>query len=110
RRLLGDARALRHKSRHMSDDFPDPGPPNEEFARPASRERLEHTAEALTARGFAAEIADDGEHARQLVLDAIPEGAEVYRALSETLREVGVTAELDESGRYDSIQARLIGM
>ena len=41
------------------------------------------------------------------MLDAIPEGAEVHGALSETLRTLGITAELDESGRYDSVRARL---
>ena len=38
---------------------------------------------------------------------AIPEGAEVHIALSETMRELGVTETIDESGRYDSIRARL---
>jgi hypothetical protein len=94
----------------VSAAFVDPGPPNEEFTRPASRERLQRVVEALRARGFAAVIADDGDHARRLVLDAIPEGAEVYRALSESLKELGITPELDESGRYESVQARVARM
>jgi L-lactate utilization protein LutC len=94
----------------MSITLPDPGPINREFERSAGRERLERTAAALADRGFLAEVADSAEHARQLVLDAIPEGAEVHLALSETMRELGIASEIDESGRYDSIRARLKGL
>jgi hypothetical protein len=87
--------------------LPDPGPANLDFARPADRARLERTATALANRGFKAHVADSAEHARQLVLEAIPQGAEVHSALSETIRELGITAEIDESGHYDSVRAKL---
>jgi LUD domain len=87
--------------------LPDPGPPNLEFGRPADGARLERTAAALVGRGFKAQVADSAEHARQLVLGAIPEGSEVHIALSETMRELGITSEIDESGRYVSIRSRL---
>lgn len=91
----------------MSFTLPDPGPPNAEFERPADRVRLDRTAAALAARGFKAQVADSAAHAREIVLGAIPEGAEVHIALSETMRELGITEEIDTSGRYDSIRARL---
>lgn len=91
----------------MAFTLPDPGPPNLDFERPADRAHLERTATALAARGLKAQVADTGEHARQLVLEAVPEGSEVHIALSETIRELGITEEIDESGRYDSIRARL---
>jgi L-lactate utilization protein LutC len=91
----------------MAITLPDPGPPNAEFERPADRSRLEGTAAVLVSRGFKAQVADSAEHARQLVLEAIPEGAEVHSALSETMRELGITSEIDTSGRYDSIRSRL---
>jgi hypothetical protein len=91
----------------MSTTLPDPGPLNLEFERPADRARLDRTAAALNGRGFKAQVADSAEQARQLVLDQIPAGAEVHIALSETLRELGITSEIDESGRYDSIRSRL---
>src|SRR5258705_4395638 len=83
--------------------LPDPGPPNHEFAEPADPDRLERTVEALRGRGFHAHVAADGAAARQFVLDAVPEGAEVHTALSETLTELGIRAEIEESGRYDSV-------
>jgi LUD domain len=94
----------------MSIVLPDPGKPNAVFERPADADRLARTAEVLSGRGFAAQIADDGDHARRLVLDMIPEGAEVHSALSETLRQLGITQEIDESGRYDSLRVRLSSM
>jgi LUD domain len=90
--------------------LPDPGPPNPEFAVPADHERLERAVQALESRGFAAQIADNGVHARRLVLDAIPEGAEVHSALSETLRVLGIAAEIDDSGRYDAIRPKLVAL
>jgi hypothetical protein len=62
----------------MSITLPDPGPLNLEFERPADRARLDRTAAALNGRGFKAQVADNAEHARRLVLDAIPAGAEVH--------------------------------
>jgi hypothetical protein len=91
----------------MAFTLPDPGPPNLEFERPADRARLELTADALRARGFKAQVADSAEQARQLVLGAIPEGSEVHTALSETIRELGITSEIEESGRYESIRSQL---
>jgi len=91
----------------VSFTLPDPGPANLEFERPADRAQLERTADALRARGFKAQVADGAEQARQLVLGAIPEGSEVHTALSETLRELGITSEIEESGRYESIRSQL---
>ena len=87
--------------------LPDPGPPNVEFEQPADRARRDRVAAALATRGFQAQIADSAAAARELALAGIPEGAEVHIALSETMRELGITAEVDGSGRYDSIRKRL---
>lgn len=91
----------------MSITIPHPGPANVEFEEPADAERLTRVAAAMTARGFLPQIADDAEDARRRVLELIPEGAEVHSALSETLRELGITQTIDKSGRYDSIRVRL---
>jgi L-lactate utilization protein LutC len=87
--------------------LPDPGAPNAEFERPADHAHLERTAAALAARGFKAHVAAGAEQAKQMVLEALPQGAEVHTALSQTLRELGIAAEIDESGRYDSVRSRL---
>jgi LUD domain len=87
--------------------LPEYGPPNVEFARPAEPGRLERVARSLEARGIQAVIADSGEHARKVVLDLVPEGAEVHISLSETMTKLGVSAEIEESGRYDSIRSKI---
>jgi L-lactate utilization protein LutC len=94
----------------MAFTLPDPGPPNLEFEQPADRAHLDRTAAALTARGFKAQVADSAEQARRLVLGAIPEGSEVHGALSETMREIGITEAVDESGRYDSVRVKLTAL
>ncbi len=91
----------------MNFTLPDPGPVNPEFSRPASRAELENAAAALADRGFAAVVADSGKEARRMVLEALPEGAEVHIALSETMRELGLTSDIDESGRYEAVRPKL---
>jgi hypothetical protein len=92
---------------NITIDLADPGPPNLEFEQPADRARLERVAAALTARGFQAQVADSAAGARKLALAGIPDGAEVHIALSETMRELGITGEIEESGRYESVRTRL---
>jgi len=87
--------------------LPDPGPARLEFERPAERARLDRTAAALASSGFDAKVAADADEARRLVLGAIDEGAEVHTALSETIRDLGLTAEFEETGRYRSVRAEL---
>ena len=91
----------------MAFSLPDPGAPNLDFERPADRDRLDSAATALAARGFKSRVAASAADARELVLAAIPDGAEVHVALSETMREIGITEEIDESGRFDSVRSKL---
>jgi hypothetical protein len=91
-----------------------PGPPhlpdltpNPLFAVPASRDRLERARDALNQNHIATEIMSDRAAAKAAVLALVPEGAEVHIALSETMRELGVTDELEGSGRYRAIRPQL---
>jgi hypothetical protein len=94
----------------MTVTLPDPGPPRPEFERPATREHLERTVQALERRGFRARIGDSAAHAKELALDLLPAGAEVHAALSETLHELQITAVIDESGGYDAVRPKLRAM
>lgn len=80
--------------------------PARSFTDPAPAARLERVAAALRANSFAAEILDDAAAARARVSELIPEGATVFTAASETLRLSGIDADINESGRYDSVKAR----
>jgi LUD domain len=80
--------------------------PAASFTDPATGDRLERVAAALTANNFAAEILDDAAAARARIKDLIPEGASVFTGASETLRLSGIEEDIDTSGRYDSIRQR----
>jgi hypothetical protein len=78
------------------------------FAEPASAQRLEQAAAALTTHGFTVEILDDAAAARGRIKDLIPEGASVFTAASETLRRSGIDADINTSGRYDAVKSRAV--
>ena len=77
-----------------------------EFTAPASAERLERAAAALTANGFSTEILGDAPAARYRIKELIPEGASVFTGASETLRLSGIDEDINHSGRYDAIRTR----
>jgi ketosteroid isomerase-like protein len=91
------------------DTSPLAGSAPSSFRTPASPERLERAAAALTAHGFAVEILDDVDAARVRVKELIPEGADVLTGASETLRLSGIDEDINASGRYDSVKARFKG-
>jgi L-lactate utilization protein LutC len=84
--------------------------PNREFARLASELQIERVAEALEKRNIHAVIVNNGEEAKRLVLELMPQGAEVYANVSKTLEDIGVTAEIDQSGRYDAVRPKVVAL
>jgi hypothetical protein len=77
---------------------------------PPSTDLAERVAAAIRAHNIEALIVDTKEEARAAVLALIPEGAEVHSGKSKTLEELGLFADLMESGRYDAIRPRLFKM
>ncbi|TVT48920.1 hypothetical protein FNH05_17235 [Amycolatopsis rhizosphaerae] len=84
--------------------------PASPFADPASAQRLERAATALTAHGFTVEILDDAAAARARVKDLIPEGASVFTGASETLRLSGIDEDINAGGRYQAVKPRALTM
>ena len=84
--------------------------PNVAFARLASDEQIMRAAQALEANGMHTLLAANGEAARQMVFDLLPQGAEVFTATSRTLETLGILAELETQTQYDSVRARLSTM
>lgn len=52
--------------------------PNITFAELASEEQIQRTAQALEANGMRTYMADNGDEARRIILDLLPERAEVF--------------------------------
>jgi hypothetical protein len=84
--------------------------PNETFARLASDEQIERTARALEAHRIRVFVTADAGEARTKLFELLPEDAEVFLGLSTTLKELGVDQDIDNSGRYNSVRARLAKM
>ena len=84
--------------------------PNPVFAKLASAKQIERAAQALGANGIHTLVAANGEAAKEMVFDLLPEGAEVFTATSLTLETLGILAELQKTARYDSVRARLSKM
>lgn len=84
--------------------------PLTDFSSGASDETIERTADALRAKGYAVHVVENGDEARKVIFDLLPEGAEVGQGASTTLEQIGVTHELEESGRYDAVRKRTRSM
>jgi hypothetical protein len=81
--------------------------PNANFADLASDEQIATTLEALNANNIQTVVVESAEEARQYVLDLLSEGAEVHTGASRTLDQIGLTADIEESGRYQAIRPQL---
>ena len=77
------------------------------FAQLASAAQIERTALALKANGMEALIAENGQQARKLFFELVPEGSQVYQGASITLDTLGITVQLEGSGCFDAIRPKL---
>ena len=84
--------------------------PNEEFAKLATDEQIERTASALEANNIHTLIAEDGEEAKRLFFELVPEGAEVFLGASVTLETLGIRDEIDKSGKYDALRPKMFAL
>ena len=84
--------------------------PNREFERLAPDVQIERTRRALEANGIHALVAENGEEAKRMFLDLVPEGSEVFLGASVTLEQLGIKDIIDKSGRYNSLRPRMFAM
>lgn len=81
-----------------------------DFANPASEELIQRVAEKIRERNIEVVIVDDGDEARKLVLERLPEGAEVYSGKSKTLQDAGIFDAVHDQSRYDALRPRIFKM
>ncbi len=84
--------------------------PNQEFNKLATDEQIALVVKALEANNIHAVVVENGEGAKNLVLQLIPLGAEVYANISKTLEKIGITEEIDKSGRYDAVRPKVLAL
>ena len=80
---------------------------NWDFAELASEDQIQSAARALEENGIHVLIAQHGEEAEKMVFDLLPEGAEVFTASSQTLEQLGIPAELEQSEQYTLVRDKL---
>jgi L-lactate utilization protein LutC len=79
------------------------------FEDPAS-EKIEQVAEKIRERNIEVVIVNNGEEARQAVLERIPIGAEVHAGKSKTLKDAGILDALQEPEKYDWLRTKFMKM
>jgi LUD domain len=72
--------------------------------------RVRRTIAALEANGIIVSRASDAAAARRIVLDLIPDGTPVHQGASQTLDVLGITSEIEKSGRYPALRPRIWSM
>jgi hypothetical protein len=73
----------------------------------ASDAQIERTVKALEANKMHAVVAADGAEAKRKLFAILPEHAEVFISSSVTMDTLGVTEEINTSGRFDSVRVKL---
>jgi hypothetical protein len=76
----------------------------------ADQETLDKTVKALTEHGVKVVIAESAADAKKMAVDIIPQKAEVMTMTSETLREISLDQEINESGNYDAVKPKLYNL
>src|SRR5512132_97045 len=84
--------------------------PNKEFETLADEEQIQRTARALEARNIKVLIAENGEEAKRMFFELVPEGAEVFLGASVTLETLGIKDMIDKSGKYSALRPKMFAM
>lgn len=77
------------------------------YTKLADNQAIQRTISALRENGISTEVVNTGKEVKEKVLELIPEGSEVMTATSTTLDQLGLTTELNDSGRFISTKSEL---
>jgi hypothetical protein len=84
--------------------------PNREFTKLAGEEQIKRAVQALEANNMHTILVETGAEAKKIVLELVPEGAEIYTNQSKTLDKLGLSAEFDQSGRYQAVRPKVMAL
>ncbi len=73
-----------------------------------NKQTVTNAVTALTANGFQVFTVENGEEAKQKVLELVPKQAEVMTMTSVTLDTLGISKQINESGEYVSVKNSLM--
>src|ERR1035437_1694044 len=81
-----------------------------DFTSHAPEDALQKVAERIRERNIEVLIVTNGDEARQVVLERLPEGAEVHSGKSKTLQETGILDAMMDPARYNALRHRSLKM
>ncbi len=76
----------------------------------ANREQIERAIDSLKKNGIEAEYVEDRDKVMERIHELVPQRAEVMTMSSVTLDSIGISKEINESGKYESVKKRLSSM
>src|SRR6266567_8362445 len=82
----------------------------EDYASPVAEETIQRAAQRMRERNIEVVVVDDGDQAREVVLERLPEGAEVHSGKSKTLQDAGIFDAIHDPSRYDALRPRIFKM
>jgi hypothetical protein len=77
------------------------------FAILASDAQIERTRQALETNNIHVIVAENGADAKKKLFEIMPTEAEIFTSSSVTLNVLGITEEIDESGHFNSVRAKM---
>jgi L-lactate utilization protein LutC len=81
-----------------------------DFGKLATDKSINKAKEALEKNGIKVLIVENGVKAKEMVLQMIPQGAEVMNMQSVTVATIGLADEITESGKFNSVRKKFATM
>jgi L-lactate utilization protein LutC len=81
-----------------------------DFEIPASEEMLQKVANRIRERNIEVLTVNNGEEARQAVLERLPKGAQVHSGKSKTLQDSGIFDAMMDLNQYDALRHQTLKM
>ena len=68
---------------------------------------IQRTVDSLRARNIEAIVVENGEAAKQKLIEMVPPGSEVFKGTSETLDSIGYSDYLQQDARYTNLNDQI---
>jgi hypothetical protein len=82
----------------------------QDFDTPASETTLQQVADRIRERNIEVVIVNNGEAARNIVLERLPKGAEVHSGKSKTLQDSGIFDAIQDPEAYQALRHQMLKM
>ena len=83
---------------------------HQDFVEQATNATLEKVAERMRERNIDVLVVNNGEEARQVALDLLPQGAEVHSGKSKTLQNIGIFDAIMDPNQYNALRHQSLKM